>query len=60
MAERRRGGALAPPWDGEGGLPPRWVQRVPPDQVVNEVPQPQEDFAFGLLNLKPEPVTEDT
>jgi hypothetical protein len=30
------------------------------NQVVNEVPQPQEDFAFGLLNLKPAPVTDET
>lgn len=29
-------------------------------QVVNEVPQPQEDFAFGLSNLKPAPVTDVT
>ena len=29
-------------------------------QVVNDVPQPQEDFAFGLLNLKPEPVMAET
>lgn len=29
-------------------------------QVVNEVPQPQEDFAFGFSNLKPAPVTDVT
>lgn len=26
-------------------------------QVVNEVPQPQEDLAFGFSNLNPAPVT---
>ncbi len=33
---------------------------TPSHQVVKDVPQPQEDFAFGFSNLKPAPVTDVT
>jgi hypothetical protein len=61
----------SPPWVGTPGRVPS--PRPSPEgrgrsehgavtlnQVENEVPQPQEDLAFGLLNLKPAPVTLDT
>ncbi len=35
-------------------------RRRSPNYALNELPQPQVDFVFGLLNLNPEPSSVST
>jgi hypothetical protein len=57
---RERAPAPTPAHAARQGRAPPANPRAAQAQVVNDVPQPQEDFAFGLLNLKPEPVMAET
>ena len=60
--ERRRGGALGPARGAErpatlAGIRGDCVRPSRTAYAVNEEPQPQPPVAFGLLKVKPEPMT---